>query len=271
MEDLQIKSDLIEQLIEISKEAGEAILKVYNTDFGYQIKEDLSPLTKADTLSNHIICERLKALTPDIPILSEENSNIPFNIRSLWKQYWLVDPLDGTKEFIKQNGEFTVNIALINNNKPILGVIYLPVKNQVFYGGENYGSYCINNKLQENKIHVSRNDHSPLRIVSSRSHPSKELKTLLEKIENYQIISRGSSLKFCLIASGEADIYPRLSPTSEWDIAAGEAIVRFAGGKLISFDGRPIEYNKKETFINPSFISYSGNLSKEDLSIFQSA
>ena len=122
MDHIQMKSDLIEQLIKISKEAGKAILEVYNTDFDYQLKEDLSPLTKADTLSHNIICEKLKRLTPDIPILSEESSDIPFNIRSSWKQYWLVDPLDGTKEFIKRNGEFTVNIALIENNTPTLGV-----------------------------------------------------------------------------------------------------------------------------------------------------
>ena len=143
MEDIQIKSDLIEQLIKISKEAGKAILEVYNTNFDYQIKEDLSPLTKADTLSHNIICERLKILTPNIPILSEEDSDIPFSIRSLWKQYWLVDPLDGTKEFVKRNGEFTVNIALIYNGNPIMGVIYVPVKEELYFAMEGLGSYKI--------------------------------------------------------------------------------------------------------------------------------
>ena len=141
MEDIQIKSELIEQLIEISKDAGKAILEVYNSNFGHQIKEDLSPLTKADTLSNNIICERLKVITPDIPILSEENSDIPFNVRSQWSQYWLVDPLDGTKEFIKKNGEFTTNIALIYENRPIFGMIHVPVTNEIFWGSKEMGAY----------------------------------------------------------------------------------------------------------------------------------
>ena len=157
MEDIQIKSELIEQLKEISKEAGKAILEVYNSNFDHQIKEDLSPLTKADTLSNNIICERLKVITPDIPILSEENSDIPFNIRSSWEQYWLVDPLDGTKEFIKKNGEFTVNIALIENNTPIFGIIHLPVTNETYWGSSTKGSFYIKGNNQETKLCVENN------------------------------------------------------------------------------------------------------------------
>ena len=183
MDYIQIKKDLIKQLIEISEEAGKAILEVYNSDFDYETKEDLSPLTRADTLSNNIICERLKVLTPEIPILSEENSNIPFDVRTLWKQYWLVDPLDGTKEFIKHNGEFTVNIALIKNNRPIFGVIHVPVSNETYWGLEKKGSYLIDKNSNEIKINVSINPNSPLRIVTSRSHPSNELISCLEKIK----------------------------------------------------------------------------------------
>ena len=259
MEDIQIKSDLVEQLIEISKEAGKAILEIYNTNFDYQIKEDLSPLTKADILSHNIICQRLKVLTPDIPILSEENSDIPFNIRSLWKQYWLVDPLDGTKEFIKRNGEFTVNIALIENNIPIFGVIYIPVSNEIYWGLENDGSYYQKNIHEKKRIQVSEINNRTLRIITSRSHENKLPHSFLDQMDNVEIINKGSSLKFCLIASGEADIYPRLGLTSEWDTAAGEAIVKFAGGQVVTTNGEQILYNKNSSFINPQFIVSSDN------------
>jgi len=257
MEDIQIKSELIEQLIEISKDAGKAILEVYNSNFGHQIKEDLSPLTKADTLSNNIICERLKVITPDIPILSEENSDIPFNIRSSWEQYWLVDPLDGTKEFIKKNGEFTVNIALIENNTPIFGIIHLPVTNETYWGSSTKGSFYIKGNNQKTKLCVEKKIRSQVRIVASRSHPSKMLDTLLEEIGEYKIITKGSSLKFCLIAKGQADIYPRLGPTSEWDIAAGHAIVKFAGGSLLTIDRESMQYNRTENNLNPYFVAAS--------------
>ena len=252
MDDIQIKNNLIEQLIEISKEAGKAILEVYNTNFDYQIKEDLSPLTKADTLSHNIICQRLKMLTPDIPILSEENSDIPFNIKSLWKQYWLVDPLDGTKEFIKRNGEFTVNIALISKNQPIFGIIYIPVNNRLFWGSKIHGAYEIKNGMNQIKIHASTKNTK--KVAASRSHNNQEMNNFLEKLDAYTIVNIGSSLKFCLVANGEIDIYPRLGPTSEWDTAAGEAILKSAGGSVIDLELRNIVYNK-ENLLNPSFIA----------------
>jgi len=252
MDDIQIKIDLIDQIIEISKEAGKAILEIYNTNFDYQIKEDLSPLTKADTLSHNIICQRLKILTPDIPILSEENSDIPFNIKSLWKQYWLVDPLDGTKEFIKRNGEFTVNIALINNNEPVFGVIYIPIDNRLFWGSKIHGAYEIKNGKNQIKIHASTKNIK--KIAVSRSHGNKEINNLLEKLDTYTIVNIGSSLKFCLIANGEINIYPRLGPTSQWDTAAGEAILKSAGGSVIDLELRNIVYNK-ENLLNPNFIA----------------
>ncbi|MDC0586477.1 3'(2'),5'-bisphosphate nucleotidase CysQ [Gammaproteobacteria bacterium] len=260
MDDLLHNTQLIDKLIAISKEAGEAILKVYNSDFDYQIKEDLSPLTKADTLSHHIICKRLAVLTPDIPILSEEDSDIPFNIRSQWKQYWLVDPLDGTKEFIKKNGEFTVNIALIENNIPILGAIYIPVSDEIFWGTKRYGSFYKNKNQDIERINVSKNIYSPIRIITSRSHPYPKLDSLLKEIKDYEVISRGSSLKFCLIAKGDADFYPRFGPTSEWDIAAGDAIVRFAGGYVLNTNGLTIKYNCNPDFIIPNFIALSSKI-----------
>ena len=254
MDYIQIKSGLIEQLIGISKEAGKAILEVYNSDFDYQVKEDSSPLTKADTLSNNIICKGLQRITPEIPILSEENSNIPFGIRTSWEHYWLVDPLDGTKEFIKKNGEFTTNIALIRDQKPIFGLIHLPVKKHTYWGCEDKGSFFLDRTNNIRKINVSTNNDDPIRIAASRSHPSEELTDLLDKIKNYKLLEVGSSLKFCLIASGEADIYPRFGPTSEWDTAAGEAIARFAGGSIVDFENNNIIYNKGENLINPYFL-----------------
>ena len=253
MSDIQIKSVLIEQLIEISKEAGKAILEVYNTNFDYKIKEDSSPLTKADTLSNHIIFKRLKALTPDIPILSEESSNIPYHERSKWNQYWLIDPLDGTKEFIKRNGEFTVNIALIDNHKPIFGVIYAPVLNQTFWGSNNNGSFKMEGDKKPKRITVSSDNKEAIRIVSSRSHLSNELVSFQKNFKNTKTQSIGSSLKFCLVASGKADIYPRLGPTSEWDTAAGHAIARFAGGVVMTMKKEELSYNQKESLLNPHF------------------
>lgn len=246
--------ELIFSTIEIAKEAGEAISEIYNSDFDYQFKKDLSPITTADTLSHSIITERLKTVTPEIPILSEENCNISYNIRSQWKQYWLVDPLDGTKEFINKNGEFTVNIALIDKNTPIFGIIHIPVTNETYWGSKVSGSFYSSDKHDAKQIKVSENYQNPILIVASRSHPSSELDSLLETIKDYKIINIGSSAKFCLVASGKADFYPRFGPTSEWDVAAGEAIVRFAGGHMMTIDGKPMSYNLKEDYLNPSFI-----------------
>ena len=257
MDYIQIKLGLIEQIIEISKEAGKAILEIYNTNFDYQIKEDLSPLTNADTLSHNIICERLKVLTPDIPILSEESCNIPFSIRSQWSQYWLIDPLDGTKEFIKKNDEFTVNIALIENNNPIIGLIHNPVLNTTYWGSE-LGTFLSKKNSNPQKIAVQKSQLIKSRIICSRSHKSEELEVYLRSIGKHQIIHAGSSLKFCSIASGESDIYPRFNPTSEWDTAAGQCIVESAGGTVKTLDGERMQYNKKQSLINPGFICYSG-------------
>jgi 3'(2'), 5'-bisphosphate nucleotidase len=193
-------------------------------------------------------------LTPEIPILSEENCDIPYKIRSQWTQYWLVDPLDGTKEFIKKNGEFTVNIALIENNNPIFGIIHIPVTNETYWGSQVNGSFYSNKNNDVERISVSDNHQNPMRIVASRSHPSEMLNSLLEKLVDYEIIEVGSSIKFCHIASGQADCYPRFGPTSEWDTAAGEAIVRFAGGQIVTTNGNSIKYNLKGNYLNPNFI-----------------
>ena len=257
MEYIQIKPELIEQLIDISIEAGDAILGFYNSKIDVQVKSDNSPLTKADLESNSIIVKRLKNLTPNIPILSEEEAHISFDVRSKWNEYWLIDPLDGTKEFINKNGEFTVNIALIRDHKPVFGLIHLPVKKNTYWGCEHKGSFFLDKGNNTKKIKVSNNISKPIRIAASRSHPSDKLTTLLDKIENYKLLKVGSSLKFCLIASGEADIYPRFGPTCEWDTAAGEAIAKFAGATVVDLNNKDLNYNSKNSYINPPFLSTS--------------
>tara|TARA_X000000368_G_scaffold417570_1_gene414328 strand:+ start:859 stop:1671 length:813 start_codon:yes stop_codon:yes gene_type:complete len=256
MASFEINQRNINTLIEISKMAGEAIMKIYETDFEVMVKGDESPLTEADLSSNKIICKSLREITPKIPILSEESSNISFTERSKWDEYWLIDPLDGTKEFIKRNGEFTVNIALIKDKTPILGIIFVPATAETYWGCSDFGSFYQENNVSE-KISVSDNQGKSTKIVSSRSHVSPEMNGLLNEIGDYELINKGSSLKLCLVARGLADVYPRLGPTCEWDIAAGHAIVSNAGGVLLNINGEKIQYNKKEDYLNPYFIASS--------------
>ena len=255
---------LLLDVCNVAIEAGNEILNFYNNDIEVVNKEDLSPLTKADLASNKIILESLTKLNSKIPILSEE-SLVDWSIRKNWKKYWLVDPLDGTKEFIKKNGEFTVNIALIEDNNPILGVVYVPAKSLLYLAEKNKGSFKTNTKDKlENfegiqKILVS-NQTNRARVIGSRSHSNATFDNWVkEKFPNAEIVQAGSSLKFCLIAEGEADIYPRFGPTSEWDIAAGHMIVNEAGGKIRTFQNDSIKYNTKENIINPEFYAI-GNI-----------
>ena len=256
------KENLLE-ILNISVDAGEVILNYYNENVDVIYKDDESPLTKADLASHKIITDSIKKITPDIPILSEEEF-IDWNIRKKWKKYWLIDPLDGTKEFIKKNDEFTVNIALIENNRPILGVIYTPALNELFYSIKNFGSYKILTKKKLNtlkeakRISINKKKSNKIKIVGSRSHSNPILDKWVNKNFNeFDILQKGSSLKFCLIAEGSADIYPRFGPTSEWDIAAGHIILEEAGGKLKSIDNKEILYNEKENILNPDFFAYS--------------
>ena len=252
------KNNLLLKVCNIAIKAGEEILKYYTKDIHVTHKDDSSPLTKADLASNKIIMNALQQLDRTIPILSEE-SLVEWKERKNWTKYWLVDPLDGTKEFIKQNGEFTVNIALIENNKPILGVIFTPVKFDLYFAQKNYGSYKINssskliNLKEAEKIFVA-NQSSIKRIIGSRSHSNQTFDSWVnQNFPNSEIVQAGSSLKFCLIAEGAADIYPRFGPTSEWDIAAGHIIVNEAGGRVNTFENIEINYNKKEDLLNPQF------------------
>ena len=249
------------EILNIAIEAGKEILKVYNKNIIIKSKEDNSPLTIADINSNNIIINKLKNVDTSIPILSEE-SLVNWSERKSWKKYWLIDPLDGTKEFINRNGEFTVNIALIEKNYPIFGVIYAPAKSLLYYAIKNNGAFKTNTSLKINNfdqfkiIKSNKKQSDPIKVIGSRSHLNIEFTNWLKKnLNNYELIKAGSSLKFCLIAEGDADIYPRLGPTSEWDIAAGHIILEEAGGSISNLDKNKILYNTKESVINPNFIA----------------
>ena len=259
--------EVILDILNIAIDAGKEILKIYKKNFNVDLKADKSPITEADINSNNLIKKRLIEIEKNIPILTEE-SLVNWETRRVWKKYWLIDPLDGTKEFVNRNGEFTVNISLIENNTPIFGVIYAPEKSLLYYGIKNNGSYKlitqdnINTLSEFKKININNNTTYKTKIIGSRSHSNKDFQIWVEKnFSQYELISIGSSLKFCFLAEGTADIYPRLGPTSEWDIAAGHIILEEAGGKLISFDNKDIMYNTKENIVNPNFLAY-GNVSK---------
>lgn len=282
-------SNLITALV-AAKEAGDAIVEIYNSNFSVEKKEDNSPLTLADKRSHEIIVEHLSQATCQEAsikrhILSEEGKSIPYAERKNWEYFWLIDPLDGTKEFIKKNGEFTVNIALIHNNRPVLGVIYAPVLRVFYFAAEGMGAYKLLNdnnalssdtldmrkegnreifeklsqKLPHNKKPASPDHSSTITVIASRSHLSPEtegyIDNLRQKYKEIEIASIGSSLKFCLVAEGRAEVYPRFGPTMEWDTAAGQAILEAAGGSVIGLDtGKSLKYNK-ENLVNPYFVA----------------
>lgn len=248
---------MIHNIIEIANLAGKAILEIYQKDFSVEYKDDKSPLTEADKVSNEIIVDALKELTPEIPIISEENKLIEYEVRKSWKKCWLVDPIDGTKEFIKKNGEFTINIALIENGNPILSVVGVPAQNIIFYAEHGKGAFKIENNITT-KLMATTVSEDTIRIVGSRSHQTPELIAFVEeqkeKYPNVEFVAAGSSLKFCLIADGKADIYPRLGPTMEWDTAAGHLVATEAGTEVVIWNTKSkLTYNK-ENLLNPFFI-----------------
>jgi 3'(2'), 5'-bisphosphate nucleotidase len=252
---------LIAPVTEISRNAGTAILAIYSAaDFDVEHKADASPLTRADLASHRCITAALQVLTPDIPVLSEESAPVPWPIRQQWQRYWLVDPLDGTKEFIKRNGEFTVNIALIENGVPVLGIVYVPVKDVLYGGCRGTGAWKVANGTRQDiaTSPVGASQRS-LRVVASRSHRGEELDQWLQRVQgrfpDLALVSMGSSLKICLVAEGAADIYPRLAPTSEWDTAAAQAVLEAAGGVLVDAGFREYRYNTKENILNPFFFA----------------
>jgi 3'(2'), 5'-bisphosphate nucleotidase len=262
-------SGLAVEIESIAARAGEAILEVYGQDIEVVSKEDDSPLTRADLASHRIIRDALARLTPDIPLLSEESAAIGFETRSSWQRYWLVDPLDGTKEFINRNGEFTVNIALINRHEPVLGVVYVPVTGVTYTGIVGVGATRREVGQAAIPISVRIPCADPLVVVGSRSHANPALAGHLEALGNHELVSMGSSLKFCLVAEGKADFYPRLGPTSEWDTAAAHAVVAAAGGRIVTLKGQPLQYNRKASYLNPEFLVIS-DPSRDWLTPFQS-
>ena len=245
---------LCPEVITIAEQASKKILAIYNTEFDVTSKEDNTPLTEADMAAHHTIIENLSRLTPNIPILSEESVDISFDKRKQWQMYWLVDPLDGTREFVKRNGEFTVNIALIDDHKPVLGVIHTPVSGVCYYANNQDGAFKRMPDETPVKITTRAKPQDHTLVAGSRSHRGSSLKEFLEKIGNHEIISMGSSLKSCLVAEGRVDIYPRLGPTSEWDTAAAQCIVENAGGLILDLNMQPLRYNTKDSLLNPHFI-----------------
>jgi 3'(2'), 5'-bisphosphate nucleotidase len=246
-----------EAVCALAKQAGAAIMQVYGSAFDVTAKSDASPLTQADLRAHEIISKGLQSLTPQWPVLSEESSEIPFDERSKWTMYWLVDPLDGTKEFVSRNGEFTVNIALIVDHVPVFGVVYTPVTKTLYFGGREFGGFKQIESGSIESIKPTLPASNPVRVVGSRSHRGELVDQYLAKLGPHEMVSMGSSLKFCLIAEGLADLYPRLGPTSEWDTAAAQAVVEGAGGVVCTLDGNPLRYNTKAELFNPHFFVYA--------------
>lgn len=247
---------LLDQANAIARAAGSEIMAVYAHDFAVLEKADKSPLTKADTAAHELIVQRLKRLEPELPILSEEAVG-DFCVDKNFGCYWLVDPLDGTKEFIKRNDEFTVNIALIKDGQAVLGVVYAPALNIAYLAVEGMGAFREEAGGRRVPIHVTEHmEGTPWRVVGSRSHAENSLVLLLQKLGSHELISMGSSLKFCLIAEGNADVYPRLGPTSLWDTAAAQCVVEQAGGSVLQLSGEPITYVDPSGILNPFFVAH---------------
>jgi 3'(2'), 5'-bisphosphate nucleotidase len=236
--------------------AGAAIMRIYGSGFTVQHKEDDSPLTLADLESQRVIIEGLNAITPGIPILSEESAPAPWSERRSWSELWVVDPLDGTREFVKRNGEFTVNIALVREHEPVLGVVAAPAQGLLYWGAAGLGAFSQAQGGAQVPIQVSA-PQNPLRVVGSRSHASAETAGYLARLGPHEMKGIGSSLKFCLVAEGNADLYPRFGPTSEWDTAAGQAVLEAAGGHVTRPDGHRLRYNCRDSLINGDFLAFS--------------
>lgn len=249
---------LCEALVRGVVEAGNAILEVYEGDISVETKEDDSPLTQADLASHHLLVAMLQRQTPEIPILSEESDDIPYAVRRSWHRYWLLDPLDGTKEFIQRSGEFTVNVALIEQGVPVFGIVHAPVLGTTWYGQQGKGAFKLtgNNSTPIHVRGLANPEQTPWTVVGSRLHGARELEEFCKWLPAHRLISMGSSLKLCLVAEGTADLYPRLAPTSEWDTAAAQAVITAAGGEVLSAETlEPLLCNQHESVLNPSFIA----------------
>jgi 3'(2'), 5'-bisphosphate nucleotidase len=257
---MPVADALRDEVIAVAREAAAEILRVYGTGFDVERKADDSPLTAADLAAHRCIVGRLQRLTPDIPVLSEESADtIATSVRRTWRRLWVVDPLDGTREFVKRNGEFTVNIALVEDGEAMFGVIQAPVTGDLWHGARGVGAFRREGE-RDLPLRTQAPARTPLRIAASRSHRNLRTEALMQRIASdtgvdSEPIALGSSLKFCRLAEGGMDVYPRFGPTSEWDTAAGQAILEAAGGCVLDPRGRPLRYNQRETLLNGDFIA----------------
>jgi len=249
-------NDLALALLPTVARAGAAIMRIYDGAFTVQHKEDDSPLTLADLESQRIILEDLTRLTPGVPVLSEESAHAPWAERREWTDLWVVDPLDGTREFVKRNGEFTINIALVVNHEPLLGLVAAPARGLLYWGAAGIGAFTRHCGEPQAAIHVAP-PQQPLRVLGSRSHPSAQTQGYLARLRPHIVSGMGSSLKFCLVAEGKAELYARFGPTSEWDTAAGQAVLEAAGGHVTRIDGPRLRYNCRESLLNGDFVAFS--------------
>lgn len=249
-------NSLLNEVVSLAKKAGNQVLNIYQNDFKVEYKIDKSPITVADLASHHCICQGLRRLTPDLPIISEESKPIVYQKRQTWEKYWLIDPLDGTKEFLEKNGEFTINIALIEQNKPSLGVIFVPYTNICYFARKGSGAYKQIGQTQP-KIIRSRvwKERQLITAVVSRRHGREELKKFLAQFSSLNLLFCGSALKFCWVAEGLADIYPRFSSTFEWDTAAGQCILNESGGLVIDNTGQELQYNLSTSLQKANFLA----------------
>jgi 3'(2'), 5'-bisphosphate nucleotidase len=260
---------LLPRIQAIAQAAGREISRIYSTAFTVETKADNSPLTAADRAAHDTIAEALARLTPGIPLWSEESATIPWETRRHWSEFWLVDPLDGTREFIKRNGEFTVNIALVHKHTVVLGVVHAPVLGRDYCGYAGGAAQRTDPGQPPREIKVRQPASPPVRVAGSRSHRGASLDGFLERLGAHEFVSMGSSLKFCLVAEGTADVYPRLGPTSEWDTAAAQAVVEAAGGRVIDLDGQPLRYNTRAEVLNPHFLT-TGDPDRDWLALLHS-
>jgi 3'(2'), 5'-bisphosphate nucleotidase len=247
---------LAESLMPTIEQAGAAIMRIYGEGFSVQRKDDDSPVTAADLESQRVIIEGLERLTPGIPILSEESAAAPWTKRQTWRELWVVDPLDGTREFVKRNGEFTINVALVVEHEPLLGIVAAPARGIFYWGIPSQGAFCRSQGEATRRIETSP-PQRPLRVIGSRSHLSAQTAEYLSRLGPHVMEAIGSSLKFCLLAEGKADLYPRFGSTSEWDTAAGQAVLEAAGGHVTRMDGHRMRYNCRESLINGDFVAFA--------------
>lgn len=246
-------SSLLPDVLKIADAASEKVLHVYQSDFKVRLKADQSPITAADEASHEIILNGLKSISQDIPVLSEEGADIAWGERKGWQRFWLVDPVDGTKDFTQRTGEFTVNIALIEFGEPVLGVVTAPALKEAYWGAKGEGAFKRDRTGKIHRIRVAT-PKEEIRVLASKNHLNPETRAFIDALGSHEMIQAGSSLKFCRIAEGHADIYPRLGPTSEWDTAAGHAILLAAGGTVNKLNGEPLTYGK-EDLLNPHFVA----------------